>query len=65
MSVCDFSFDSDINSKASVGIQDTFLPSKDMKLPWEFDLEHLLGKEKRHLLLTYKFSVVENSHKFW
>lgn len=65
MSLCDSSFDSAINPKAPVDIQDAFLPSKDMRLPWKFDLEHLLGKRKRRLVLTYKFSVVENSHKLW
>lgn len=40
MSLCDFSFDSH-KLKVSVDIKDTFIPSKDMRLPWKFDLEHL------------------------
>lgn len=64
MSLCDFSFDSAINSRASVEIQDAFLSIKDMRFLWKFDLEHLSGKKKK-LLLTYKYSAVKNSHKFW
>lgn len=58
MSLCDFSFDSAINSRASVEIQDAFLFSKDMRLPWKFDLEHVSGK-KKILLLTYIYSAME------
>lgn len=65
MSLCNFSFDSAIDSEATVSIQTPFFPSKDVGLPWNFDLEHLLGKKKGHLLLTGKFSVVENSHNLW
>lgn len=32
MSLCDFSFESAINSKASEDIQDAFLPNEDMRL---------------------------------
>lgn len=56
MSLCDFSFDSAINSRASVEIQDAFLFSKDMRLPWKFDLEHLSGKKKNIALDLHIFS---------
>lgn len=46
MSPCNFSFDSAIDSEATVSIQTPFFPIKDVGLPWNFDLEHLLGKKK-------------------
>lgn len=52
MSLCDFSFDSDINSKASVDIQDSFLTSRDMRLPRKFDLEHLLGRKQNQTVYS-------------
>lgn len=56
MSLCDSSFDSAMDSEATVSIQAPFFPSKDVWLLWKVDLEHLLRKKRTFTLDLQIFS---------
>lgn len=56
MNLHDFSFDSAMDSKAIVSIQTPLLSSKDVRLPWKLDLEHLLGNKTSFTLILQVFS---------